>query len=136
MNSFEGRIVQIQSHESVAIVDISDGINNFTVTMLGQVHDLEKMKIGRNVKVFFSEMEVALAKNLEGYISMRNRFLGVVTKIESGELLTRIVFVMNGIEISSVITTRSAKKLALKLGDQIEGLVKSNEMNIELMEVD
>nr|WP_246464569.1 TOBE domain-containing protein [Undibacterium seohonense] len=76
-------------------------------------------------------MEVAIAKNLQGQISLRNRFPGKIVGLEIGKVLTRVVFVIAGSYlINSVITSRSAHKLALSLGDDIEGLVKSNEMNL------
>lgn len=88
------------------------------------------------VRLLFSEMEVALAKNLTGEISMRNRLQGVISAIEPGDVLTRVCFSLHqhgGQTVSSVITTRSAQAMQLKVGDHIEGLVKSNEMNLHAL---
>jgi molybdopterin-binding protein len=56
---------------------------------------------------------------------------GKIVHLEIGKILTRILFVLDGdFTVSAVITSRSARALSLILGDQIEGLVKSNEMNL------
>ena len=130
MNSLSGHIISIEAHGSVAIVDVAVATHRFTATLLGSAEQLASWKNGQSVRLLFKETEVALAKNLSGQISLRNRFPGSVTKIEIGQVLTRVVINMNNFEISSVITSRSARGLQLALGDQVEGLVKSNEMSL------
>jgi molybdate transport system regulatory protein len=44
--------------------------------------------------------------------------------------LSKVDFDVDGMSISSIITTRSAKGLLLAIGDEIEGLVKANEMTV------
>ena len=134
MNILRGHIVSIEMVESVAIIDIAVAEMYLTATLLGNADTFGKWTLGQQVQVLFNEMEVALAKNLTGLISMRNRLPGVIESIESGQLLTRIIFTVGGAAVSSVITTRSAQKLDLRIGDTIEGLVKSNEMNLRMVE--
>ena len=130
MNKLPGQIIAIEAYGSVAIVDVQVGAHQFTATLLGAVDYLETWKTGQVVSLLFKETEVALAKNLSGQISLRNRMASTITAIEYGQLLTRVLINMDGFELSSVITTRSARSLALVVGDQVEGLVKSNEMSL------
>lgn len=130
MNKLPGQIIAIEAYGSVAIVDVQVGAHQFTATLLGATDHLEAWKIGQVVSLLFKETEVALAKNLSGQISLRNRMASTITAIEYGQLLTRVLINMDGFELSSVITTRSARSLALAVGDQVEGLVKSNEMSL------
>lgn len=134
MNTLSGHIAAIEAHGSVAIVDVAVAHHRFTATLLGSAEHLAEWKIGQAVRLLFKETEVALAKNLSGQISMRNRMPGTVTALEVGQVLTRVVFEMQGVQISSVITSRSARGLQLALGDAVEGLVKSNEMSLLAME--
>lgn len=134
MNTLSGQIAAIEAHGSVAIVDVAVTHHRFTATLLGSAEHLAEWKIGQAVRLLFKETEVALAKNLSGQISMRNRMPGTVTALEVGQVLTRVVFEMQGVQISSVITSRSARGLQLALGDAVEGLVKSNEMSLLAME--
>ena len=130
MNKLPGNIIAIEAYGSVAIVDVQVGAHQFTATLLGALDYLETWKTGQVVSLLFKETEVALAKNLSGQISLRNRMASTITAIEYGQLLTRVLINMDGFELSSVITTRSARSLALVVGDQVEGLVKSNEMSL------
>lgn len=135
MNTLPGHIAVIEVHGSVAIVDVAVAKLHFTATLLGNAERLSEWKIGQAVRLLFKETEVALAKNLTGQISMRNRLPGIVTALEVGRVLTRVVFDMQGIKISSVITSRSARGLQLSIGDEVEGLVKSNEMSLMALEL-
>jgi molybdate transport system regulatory protein len=80
--------------------------------------------------LLFKETEVALAKNLSGMISLRNRFHGIVNAIEAGQVLTKVSFEADGAAITSIITTRSALAMQIAIGDAVEGLVKANEMTL------
>ncbi len=136
MNTLTGYIVAIEAHGSVAIVDVAVATQRFTATLLGSAEQLAAWEIGQVVRLLFKETEVALAKNLSGQISMRNRLPGTVTALEIGQVLTRVVLDMRGIQISSVITSRSARSLQIAVGDFVEGLVKSNEMSLLAMEAE
>ena len=128
MNRLPGHIAHIEIAGSIALIDVSAGNHRFTATLVGQ--ELASWKAGMPVTLLFKEMEVALAKNLSGLISMRNRLPAAVTAIEHGRLLTKVTLDFDGHRVESVITTRSAHALQLTVGDRVEGLVKSNEMTL------
>lgn len=132
MNRLSGHILACEIAGSLALVDVAVGDEHFTAMLLGIDADDGRWQPGTAVMLTFKETEVALAKNLSGAISMRNRLKGVVTRIETGRLLSKVVFDMDGVAISSVITTRSLQALQLGQGDVVEGLVKSNEMSVVL----
>jgi molybdate transport system regulatory protein len=133
VNSLPGVLSEIESEGSVALLDVMVGEQKFSATLLGSTTDFADWQNGMRVQLSFNEMEVAIAKNLQGQISLRNRLPGVIQQIEAGKILTRVHFLMQQFTISAVITTRSARALQLTVGDHIEGLVKSNEMNVILV---
>jgi molybdate transport system regulatory protein len=133
VNSLPGVLNEIESEGSVALLDVMVGEQKFSATLLGSTTDFAGWQNGMRVQLSFNEMEVAIAKNLQGQISLRNRLPGVIQQIEAGKILTRVHFLMQQFTISAVITTRSARALQLTVGDHIEGLVKSNEMNVILV---
>ena len=153
MNCLFGTVTGIVRSGSVAIVEVLIQIDASTETAIHAKAEsltpltltamrLDASQCGNTwkkdqaVRLLFSEMEVALAKNLTGEISMRNRLQGVISAIEPGDVLTRVRFsLLQHAEqtVSSVITTRSAQVMQLKVGDHIEGLVKSNEMNLHAL---
>ncbi|MFZ6864671.1 TOBE domain-containing protein [Undibacterium sp. Ji67W] len=137
MNQLTGLIAGVEAHGSVALVDVCvEGGLRLSATLLGHPDQLATWRPALPVKVLFKETEVALAKNLQGQISLRNRIPGVILAIEKGQILTRVVIAVQGLKdvaISSVITTRSATHLNLANGDTVEALVKSNEMTIQAL---
>jgi molybdate transport system regulatory protein len=130
VNRLPGHITTIESHGSIAVVEVAVDAQRFTATLLGDAEQVRQWAPDTPVSLLFKETEVALAKNLSGQISLRNRMPATVTALEYGQLLTRVVLDMHGHAISSVITTRSAQALQLAVGDAVEGLVKSNEMSV------
>lgn len=131
MNKLPGKIVSIETEGSIALIEVAVGELRLSASLLGTAEEFLAWKLNQGVELIFNEMEVAIAKNLSGQISLRNRLRGKIVGLEFGKVLTRVVFVVDHAHlINAVITSRSALKLELRLGDEIEGLVKSNEMNL------
>jgi molybdopterin-binding protein len=60
-------------------------------------------------------------------ISARNTFAGTITAISNGPISTEVTIkIAPKIEIVSVITTNSAKKLKLTVGSKAYAIVKSD----------
>ena len=134
MNKLQGRIAAIESNDHVSLVDVNVNGDTFTATLLETPDDAPYLQVGNMVDVLFKETEVSLAKNLSGMISLRNRMQTTVTQVRSGIILSEVVLDYRGYSISSIITTRSIQRLQIMPGDQIEALIKANEMT--LMAVD
>lgn len=134
MNKLRGRITRIESNDHVSLVDVDVSGDNFTATLLETPEDAPYLKVGNNVDVLFKETEVSLAKGLSGLISLRNRVLTTVKLVRSGVILSEVVLDYRGQTISSIITTGSIRRLDIKPGDEVEALVKANE--VTLMEVE
>ncbi|HEY8027539.1 MAG TPA: TOBE domain-containing protein [Burkholderiaceae bacterium] len=132
MNRLSGHIAAIAVEGSIALVDVAVGTRLYTAMLLGAGADDQVWRPGAAVTLVFKETEVALARNLSGAISLRNRLQGIVSAIEKGRLLSRVIFTVDGMPVSSVITTRSLDGLQLEVGAAVEGLVKSNEMSVVL----
>lgn len=88
------------------------------------------LQVGNTIDLVFKETEVSLAKNLSGQISLRNRMACLILKIERGELLSRVFLKFQDYTLSSAITTRSVDSLNLNIGDEVEALVKANEVSL------
>ena len=134
MNRVPGTIAGVERAASIAIVDVSALGQNLTVTLIGTGTavgpEAEDWRAGMPVTLLFAETEVALAKNLSGLISMRNRISVSVVAIERGSILCRVVLQAEGAQLVSIITTRAAHALALACGDRIEALIKANAMRV------
>ena len=133
MNKLRGCITAIESNDHVSLVDVDVNGDSFSATLLETPEDAPYLKVGNLVDVLFKETEVSLAKNLSGLISIRNRVKAKVVLVRSGIILSEVVLDYSGLSISSIITTRSIKRLEIKPGDEVEAMVKANE--VTLMEV-
>lgn len=134
MNKLRGCIKGIESNDHVSLVDVEVNGDSFTATLLETPEDSPYLQVGNQVNVLFKETEVSLAKGLTGLISLRNRIKATVTMVRSGVILSEVVLDYRGHRMSSIITTRSIARLDIKAGDEVEAMVKANE--VTLMEVD
>jgi molybdopterin-binding protein len=64
-------------------------------------------------------------------LSARNQLKGKVAEVTLGDIMAHVVVSVGKNEIESVITRRSAEKLALKKGDKVKVVIKSTEVMLE-----
>jgi len=130
MNKLKGVVTQIQSSGALLLVDADVEGHKFTAFMIESNPRHEWLKEGNPIHLVFKETEVSLAKELSGRISLRNRMECKVLTIDRGELLSTIKLQFKHYTLVSAITTRSTDMLELREGDEIEALVKANEISL------
>jgi len=130
MNKLPGIITKIQQSGAILLVDINVDEHGFSAMLIESATQPEWLQAGNTIDIVFKETEVSLAKNLSGQISMRNRMKCIVQQIERGELLSKISLKFQEYLITSAITTRSVDSLQLAIGDEVEALVKANEVSL------
>jgi len=60
-------------------------------------------------------------------LSTRNEFVGTITRLVRGPVSTEVTIrIADGIEIVSVITSNSAKRLKLKKGQRAHAFIKAD----------
>ena len=130
MNRLIGTITAIESNDHLSLVDVLAGQDTFTAMLLETPQGAPHLKVGNAVAVLFKETEVSLAKELSGQLSLRNRMRATVRRIRRGDILSEVVLDRDGQALTSIITTRAVKRLELKEGDEVEALVKANEVSL------
>ena len=130
MNKFSGTITQIQKSGAILLVDVDVEGHGFSALIIESSTQPEWLRKGNTIELVFKETEVSLAKNLSGIISSRNRMKCTVGHIERGELLCRISLKFQEYAVTSVVTTRAVETLQLAIGDEVEALVKANEVSL------
>lgn len=130
MNKLTGKISKIQQSGAILLVDADVDGHSFSAMLIESATQPEWLQEGNSIDLVFKETEVSLAKNLSGIISMRNRMKCTVQHIERGELLSKITLQFQKYTITSAITTRSVDSLDLKVGDEVEAMVKANEVSL------
>ena len=111
-------------------MDVDVDGHSFSAMLIESATQPEWLQPGNTIELVFKETEVSLAKNLSGMISMRNRMKCTILHIECGELLSKVSLQFQEYTITSAITTRSVNLLDLKIGDEVEALVKANEVSL------
>lgn len=135
MNRLPATISGIETSRQISLVDLTVGEDLFSCVIIETPETASYLRIGNTVTLLFKETEVSIAKDWQGQISLRNRMAAEVRRIDSGGVLSRIVLDYRGKEIISIITTRSVRKLGLKIGDSVTAMVKANEVSIMSEEV-
>jgi len=130
MNKLAGIITQIQHSGAIMLVDVAVGKQGFSALLIESASHPDWLQTGNTIDLVFKETEVSLAKNLTGIISLRNRMKCKVISIERGGLLSKIILSFRDNTIISAITTRSVDALRLAIGEEVEALVKSNEISL------
>jgi molybdate transport system regulatory protein len=130
MNKLPAIITSIQQSGTILLVDAEVEGQTFSALLIESVSRPEWLDVGKAVDLVFKETEVSLAKNLQGQISFRNRMKCQVLKVDRGELLSMITLQFKGFTIVSAITTRSVNSLQLEPGDEVDALVKANEVSL------
>ena len=130
MNKLPGTITKIQQSGAILLVDVDVDGHGFSAMLIESASHPEWLQEGNLIDLVFKETEVSLAKNLSGMISMRNRMKCMVQYIDRGELLSKVTLKFMDYMITSAITTRSVDSLRLEVGDEVEALIKANEVSL------
>ncbi|SRR6266542_4566442 len=130
MNKLSGTIINIQQSGAIILADIDVNGQPVSAMLIHSNEQDEWLKVGNKVTVVFKETEMSIAKGLSGKISLRNHFLCSIEAIREGELLSEIRLKYGLYNLTSVITTRAVESLELKVGEQVEALVKANEVSL------
>jgi len=130
VNKLSGKIVKTRQSGAILLVDVDVDRHGFSAMLIESATHPEWLQEGNSIDLVFKETEVSLAKNLSGTISMRNRMKCTVQHIERGELLSKIFLKFQEYTVTSAITTRSVDSLQLAIGDEVEALVKANEVSL------
>lgn len=130
MNILNGIIEELSVNGALSLAYIRVGETRFTVIVIDTPKTVPYLKVGNPIHVIFKETEVIIGKGTDHQISLRNRLEGRIHKIESGELLSKIIMETSAGKITSVITTNAVNQLHLKEGSEVTAMIKTNEIMI------
>jgi molybdopterin-binding protein len=133
MNKIKGVIVSIESSESISLVEIDTPVGRVCSVVVETPETAEYLRDGNEVYILFKETEVSIGKDFSGGISLRNKIDCTVKEIRRGKILSRIVLECGKEKIVSIITTGSADRMNIQIGDRVTAFIKTNE--VSLMEI-
>lgn len=130
MNKLIGTIVELRTEGQMSLVSIKVGSHLISSIVLETPASASYLANGGQVNVLFKETEVILAKGPVEGISVQNKLPGKIVEIESAVLLSRVTIDIGTDKIVSIITTKGASQLNLKVNDEIVAMIKTNEITL------
>jgi molybdopterin-binding protein len=129
MNSFDGHIENVESSGNLSIITVK--LSNDTLIKAIVIDTLStplQWGIGIKVKALFKETEVVLSGSEIPYISIENIWRGSISKMEMGELLSRLEIESVIGYVTALIPTKSITNMGLKNNSHVHVMVKLNEV--------
>ncbi|WP_288842929.1 molybdopterin-binding protein [uncultured Deefgea sp.] len=130
MNRLPAALAQIDIDGGMAFIAADYLQYRFSAMLLGIQDDVAQWQVGQAVELAFAENDVALAVDLHGQISLRNRFQAQIEHIANSPLLSRVTLRFGEQTLHALITRSSCESLGLHCGQSVEWLVKSNAMQV------
>lgn len=130
MNTLNGTITAIQSHEGLSLVKVKSGNTTFSSIVLDTAETVSYLQLNHSVKIIFKETEVIISKDFNPNISIQNRVLCIIQSIKKGVILSQINLLSDQVSIKSIITSNACNQLALKENDAVMALIKTNEVSL------
>lgn len=128
MNILKGTINHLKVSGSLTLLGIRVGEIPVSAIVIDTPETASYLFVGNKITVVFKETEVIIGKGNTDMISMRNKFKGMISSVESNELLSKISIDTKVGKISSIITTNAVNQLGLKKDIEVTAMVKTNEI--------
>ncbi|WP_069637984.1 TOBE domain-containing protein [Campylobacter pinnipediorum] len=117
----------IKTFDDVSLVKFSIDEDLF-LSMLSL--DNVSLKPKDKVKLGFKSSNVSISTNKLENFSIKNEIYCKIIDLQIGEILSVILLRYKDIEFESIITSKSAKRLNLKLNDMVFAYIKSTSIYI------
>lgn len=128
MNSFKGEITNLQTSGELSRVKIQIGSEQLSTIVIGNSESMTYLGLGNRIQVIFKETEVIIAKGDTSAVSLQNQIKGQISRINKGDLLSKIEVNTNIGIVKSIITSNAVQQLELKEGEEVIAMIKSNEI--------
>jgi molybdate transport system regulatory protein len=128
MNTLRGQIQSIRKDGHLLMVNVVVGKDLLKVLLIDSSPSPDYLQEGNGVNVLFKETEVIICKGNAGLISLENRMNAKVAHIEKGDVLSKVKLTTASREIKAILTTDAMDVLQLKVGDEVQAMMKVNEV--------
>jgi len=128
MNRLKGKIEGINSHGELLLIELNAQQTKMKAIIIGKPSDYSYLEIGNEIAILFKETEVIISSDKILNISAQNKLTCTISSIKKGRLLSQVNLDFNGVNLSSIITTRSIENLNLKYHDTVTALIKTKEI--------
>jgi len=102
----------------------------FAVIVIDTPDTAGYLRIGRPVLLCFKELQVVIAKSVNGIIGIQNQIKCRVSTLAEGVLLFKVKMDFCHQEIEAILTATEARMLDLKPGDEVDCFIKASQISI------
>ncbi len=128
MNVLKGKISSLKTSGRLTIVTLDVSGILLKSIIIENPDTVSYLKKNNPIQVMFKETEVVIGKDADIAISMENRIPGTITEIIKGALLCSLSLNTKAGKIKATLTSESASKLQLQLGEFVTAMVKTTEI--------
>ena len=127
MSKFKATITDVQQEQELSVVEFNAEGITLKMMSLDVSHNI---KVGSKVILSCKATTVAIAKDLQGYLSYSNQIEMQIDSLEMGKLLSSLKLKRDDFFLESIITTSSIKRMNLNKNDKVTALIKSSDLSI------
>ena len=127
MNQIDAQITKIETHEALTIVTFATQEHQLKMMSLELREDVQETS---QVTLRTKATNIAIAKELQGMLSYSNQLKVSIESIDMGRLLCSVKLLFEDAVLESIITADSAKRMQLKVGENVTALIKSSDLAI------
>ncbi|BEV71234.1 TOBE domain-containing protein [Paludibacterium sp. THUN1379] len=131
MNRLNATVTAMHQSDGILLLEAMTGSQHCAALVLGD-STAARWQPGQPVTLAFREIDVALARDLSGQLSIRNRLPCDVRAVSHGQLMSSILLDFAGQSLQAVVTRSAAERLALAPGMAVLALIKANDMQLAL----
>lgn len=129
MNRIGGHIIGIEVSGGLSIVSVDAGHSVKLKSIIIETPETASyLVVGNKIDLLFKETEVVIGTDYNHDISLQNRIHGVISTIDKGVLISKIVIKSLVGNIESIISTNAVNQLGLKKQMTVVAMIKLNEV--------
>ncbi len=123
-------VATVKSIENLEQLNIVEFEFNAHVLKMMSLDLNSNISIGKKVLLSVKPTNIALAKDLAGEISFSNQIVATIQTLTHGKLLSSVGLIIDNIVFESIITLNSAKRMNLRINDEVIMLIKASDLFI------
>lgn len=123
-------VATVKSIENLEQLNIVEFEFNAHVLKMMSLDLNSNISIGKKVLLSVKPTNIALAKDLAGEISFSNQIAATIQTLTHGKLLSSVGLIIDNIVFESIITLSSAKRMNLRINDEVIMLIKASDLFI------
>lgn len=128
MNILKGKIKALNTAGRLTVVTLDVNGILLKSIIIENPETVSYLKLDNPIRVMFKETEVVIGKGQEIPVSMENQIRSTIVEMTKGKLLCSLVLDTEAGKLKATITSESAARLMLRVGETVMALIKTTEI--------